>query len=107
MADLKKQMFSKQSLPLLTIIGATVADEILPNLLPGLVPPEGAIWRGATIDGSGPLESDWTLGADPNEFEDYYHYPLHIYRSFNNKTNAPLTLEKDWIREGGILWYSL
>ena len=101
-------MFSKQLISSLALIGSSLADEIMMNLIPGLVPPEGAIWRGATISSDGPLEGSWTYGTDPEVFEAYYNQPLHIYRSFNNLSNADLTYEKDWIREkGGILWYSL
>ena len=66
-----------------------------PNLRPGLVPPEGTMWRGATIETppnnlSGAFTGDWTKGADPQEFEDYYGQPLHIYRNFNENSNASL-----------------
>ena len=42
---------------------------MLPNMRPGLVPPEGTMWRGSTIDTNGDYDGrivgDWTAGADP------------------------------------------
>ena len=52
-------------LPLLAIAATSSADAIKPNLLPGLVPPPGEMWRGSTICMEGILESDWANGADP------------------------------------------
>ena len=69
----KLDMFSKQLIPSLALIGSSLADEILMNLIPGLVPPEGTIWRGATISSDGPLEGSWTYGTDPDVFEAYYN----------------------------------
>ena len=48
-------------------------------------------------------------GADPREFEEYYGVPLHIYRSFNNKSNDSIvdSAEYEWVKEGGIVFYSL
>ena len=35
--------------------------------------------------------------------------PLHIYRSFNNKSNDSIvdSAEYEWVKEGGIVFYSL
>ena len=90
-----KPMFKQQLLSLLTFVGSSAALDFQPNLLPGLVPPPGTVWRGATIPFDSEvedrvLEATWDEGADPQVFEDYYGQPLHIYRSFNNHWNAPL-----------------
>ena len=52
-------------LPLLAIAATSSADAIKPNLLPGLVPPPGEMWRGSTIGMDEFLESNWADGADP------------------------------------------
>ena len=85
-----------------------------PNMRPGLLPPEGTMWRGATIETppnnkSGHFTGGWGIGADPQEFEDYYGQPLHIYRNFNEKSNASLTGDTAWqfIQDGGIIFYSI
>lgn len=85
---------------------AQAGPNMLPNLRPGLVPPEGTMWRGATIDTNGVLSGGWMAGADPDEFEEYYGQPLHIYRQFNESSNAGLT-EWKFIEEGGIIFYSI
>ena len=48
-------------------------------------------------------------GADPREFEELYGVPLHIYRSFNNKSNDSIvdSAEYEWVQDGGIVFYSL
>ena len=61
----------------------TNVDTNLPNMQPGLIPPNG-IWRGSTIDLS---ISDWS-GADPfTQWEDVYKQDLHIFRTFRNHSN--------------------
>ena len=103
-------MFKQQLLSLLTFVGSSAACEFQPNLIPGLVPPPGTIWRGATIPFEGEdlvLDATWDEGADPQVFEDYYGKPLHIYRSFNSKWNAPLIRDVNFVEEGGIVFYSI
>ena len=77
------------------------------NQRPGLLPPEGTVWRGSTIDYDGIFDGDWTNGADPYQFEEYYGQPIHIYRQFNQQDNADLTTEFEFIDNGGILFYSI
>ena len=85
----------------------------VPNQRAKLRPPEGTIWRGATITYEEParqyIQSTWMEGADPRDFEEYYNVPLHIYRSFNNKSNHSIvnSAEYDWVTEGGIVFYSI
>ena len=50
------------------------------NMRKGLLPPEGTLWRGSTIDLEGKLGQGWEAGADPKDFEEEYGQPLHIYR---------------------------
>ena len=96
----------------MTFVGSSSALDFQPNLLPGLVPPPGTVWRGATIPFDAlvedrVLEASWEEGANPQVFEDYYGQPLHIYRSFNNHWNAPLVDDAEWVSEGGIVFYSI
>ena len=45
------------------------------NMRPGLLPPEGTLWRGATMENNkagGIFEGGWSEGVDPYQFEDYY-----------------------------------
>lgn len=59
-------MSQNKILPLLAIAATSSADATFkPNLLPGLVPPPGEIWRGSTIGMDEFLESNWTYGSDP------------------------------------------
>ena len=47
----------------------------LMNMRPGLLPPEGTLWRGATMENNkagGIFEGGWSEGVDPYQFEDYY-----------------------------------
>ena len=74
----------------------TEGPNMMPNMRPGLVPPEGTMWRGATIDGDGPLDSSWMNGTNPDDFEAYYGQPLHIFRNFNEKSNADLESRAEW-----------
>ena len=39
-------------------------------------------------------------------FEDVWDQPLHIYRSFNNHSNADIR-ETDFVERGGIIFYSI
>ena len=81
-------------------------DDFVPNLLPGLLPPEGTVWRGSTIawdDGN----SYW--GCPVENFETNYGVPVHIYRNFKKVPNARLLdeFEGGFIKNGGIVFYSL
>ena len=88
---------------------STGGPNMMINMRPGLVPPEGTMWRGSTIETNGPLSGSWMTGADPDEFEQYYGQPLHIYRNFNEASNAPLETDTAWdfIQRGGIIFYSI
>ena len=77
------------------------------NMRKGLLPPEGKLWRGSTIDVNGILPGDWKSGADPRDFEAYYGEPLHIYRQFNTLSNDEMTTEVEYARNGGIVFYSI
>ena len=79
----------------------------LMNMRKGLLPPEGKVWRGSTIDVNGVFEGDWKSGADPKDFEEYYGETLHIYRQFNNKSNTEMTTEFEFAKNGGIVFYSI
>ena len=62
-------------LSLATFVAASVATTLntgveeggnmLMNMRPGLVPPEGTMWRGATMDTNGIFEGGWASGTDP------------------------------------------
>ena len=67
------------------VITDVSAADVIPNMQPGLLPPEGTMWRGATIDT--PDGADWS-GTDPNIFEQKYGIPLQIFRNFHNSSNA-------------------
>ena len=83
----------------------TEVDPTLLNMREGLLPPDGKIWRGSTIDSN--LEvSSWS-GTDPNYFEEEYGVPIQIYRTFKANSNAAITTEAPWIQNGGILIYSI
>ena len=86
----------------------TVSENFMPNRQDGLLPPEGSIWRGSTMEDviSGHTAGSWS-GVDPHVFEDVYDVPLHIYRTFRNKSNWEIKTEAKWIEEGGILFYSI
>ena len=83
----------------------TEVDPTLPNMQEGLLPPDGKIWRGSTIDSK--LEVSSWAGTDPNYFEEEYGVPLQIFRTFRSKSNAKITTEASWIKNGGILLYSI
>ena len=55
---------------------------------------------------SGKWTGNWSLGHDPAMFEEIYGVPLHIHRTFKNRSNAKINKELDWVKEGGILFYS-
>ena len=76
------------------------------NMRPGLIPPEGTMWRGATMDPNGIFDGGWARGTDPQQHEDYYGKPLHIYRNFNTNSNADFT-EHEFVADGGIIFYSI
>lgn len=68
------------------------------------MPPYRHKWRGSTIDKDG----TWTEGKDVRtDFEDEWNVPLHIFRTFKAKSNAPIVNELPWIESGGILFYSI
>ena len=73
---------------------------------PGLLPPEGFMWRGATIDA--PDGGHWE-GTDPTIFESKFDVPLHIFRNFHAPNNARMLeqYEGKWIKQGGIVFYSI
>ena len=108
-------MYLKEAFALLSILVFTFGldldistgdvDHILPNMQEGLLPPNEKIWRGSTI-AAALEESDW-YGTDPNLFEEMYDVPLQIYRTFRANSNPKITKEAQWIRDGGILFYSI
>ena len=77
------------------------------NLQPGLVPPRGRAWRGATVD----ARFDGIPGNQDNQvqaFEAAYDTRLHIYRTFKTSSWAAISPgEKRFIDAGGILFYSI
>ena len=104
-------MYIKETLFLLSILESThgvdlsssAADDNLPNT-GDLLPPEGKIWRGSTMQPS--VFGAWS-GVDPYLFEEMYHEPLSIMRTFRTSSNTEITTEAEWIRNGGILFYSI
>ena len=114
----------KTILPLSALIGSSLATQLtseaqttsqakaapfsgMMNMRKGLLPPEGTLWRGSTIDVNGILEGSWSAGADPKDFEAYYGQPLHIYRQFNTSSNDEMTTEFEFAENGGIVFYSI
>ena len=74
----------------------------LPNRTEGLVPQDGAVWRGAT-HWSYKETNSW----DVNTFSDEFQRPLHIYRTFKWKGCSGWTdSEKEFINKGGIIFFS-
>ena len=73
---------------------------------PGLLPPEGFMWRGATIDAT---DGGHWEGTDPTIFESKFDVPLHIFRNFHAPNNAQMLeqYEGKWIKQGGIVFYSI
>ena len=106
-------MYIKETLFLLSILESThgvdlessAADDNLPNT-GDLLPPEGKIWRGSTMQPRTYDEGSW-YGMNPYDFEERYGEPLHIMRTFRTKSNPEITTEAEWIRDGGILFYSI
>ena len=100
-------MFTKVTLATTAIVSLNnvLAKEFLPNMQKNLLPPEGSMWRGATIDG--PDGGNWN-GTDPDIFERKFGEPLHIFRNFHNKSNPFMKEEYEgkWIEKGGIVFYS-
>ena len=101
-------MLSKLSIALVATLGSSTTldrEEVMNNMRPGLLPPEGKVWRGSTI----PKEHGalWS-GVDPHIFEDRYGQPLSIYKSYRNKWNPEISeAEVKFIEEGNILKYSV
>ena len=45
--------------------GVEESSHTLMNMRPGLIPPEGTMWRGSTMDPNGIFEGGWAAGTDP------------------------------------------
>ena len=78
----------------------------MPNMQKGLLPPEGTVWRGSTINWD---DGNSYEGCEVGNFEETYGVPLHIYRNFKKPGNARLLdeFEGGFIKNGGIVFYSL
>lgn len=106
-------MYLKTALSLLSILdlsqainlGSPEEEPMMPNMQEGLLPPN-KIWRGSTMQ-PGYFDTGSWYGMNPYEFEERYGEPLHIMRTFKASSNPEIDTEAEWIRNGGILFYSI